>query len=346
MRPAHFLPTGAFALAMLGARVAGAQWTPLDGGTSVSMRGLSVVSSRIVWASGERGTVLRTTNGGSSWELRRVSGAETMDLRAVHGRSSTVAHVAATAGRIWRTTDGGTTWTLRYQASDTSVFLDAIEFWDDQRGIALGDPMGGRFLILVTTDGGETWRESPQGSRPAAIDGEAAFAASGSSLALATGGRAWLGSGGSVARLHQTTDWGASWTVAATPIRQGSPSQGIFAVAAPATGSLIIVGGDYQQPDSSRANVALSRDGRSFTTPPGQPAGFRSGAAVLTRGSRPALVVAVGTSGSDISYNHGGTWEPFGSTGYHAVRVSPDGVFFASGGAGRLARFDARVLTR
>jgi photosystem II stability/assembly factor-like uncharacterized protein len=336
-------------IALLGLLVAArsqsqSQWTPLQSGSSASLRGLSVVDRQIVWASGERGTVLRTVDGGSTWATFPVPGAERMDLRAVHGRSARVAHVAATAGRIWRTTDGGATWSLRYQAADTAVFLDAIEFWDDRRGMALGDPIDGHFLVLSTDDAGETWREAPRGARPAAVPGEAAFAASGSSLVLAPEGRAWLGSGGSVARLHVTVNWGASWSVADTPMRQGAPSQGIFAIAIPRTGSAVIVGGDYAQPDSSRANVSLSADGRTVATAPSGPRGFRSGVAIHTRGALPAVVIAVGTSGSDLSLNHGGSWTPFGATGYHAVRVSRDGVFFASGGAGRLARFDSSVL--
>jgi len=191
----------AFPAASLSAQ---ATWEPLKVETTASFRGLSVVDDRVVWASGTRGTVIHSTDGGNTWRVDSIPGAATFDLRGIHARSANVAHVAATAGRIWRTTDGGRTWSLRYQASDTTMFLDGIVFVDDRTGFTLGDPMGGRFVILVTRDGGETWSEAPPNSRPAAMEGEAAFAASGTSLVFVSPRHGWLGTGGSVARVFRT----------------------------------------------------------------------------------------------------------------------------------------------
>ncbi|HEX4933443.1 MAG TPA: hypothetical protein VFV33_09705, partial [Gemmatimonadaceae bacterium] len=211
-----------------------AQWTPLASGTTASLRGLSVVDGRTAWASGTKGTVVHTTDGGATWIVSTIPEGARFDLRSVHARSARVAHVAATAGRIWRTTDGGATWSLRYQASDTTVFLDAIAFWDDANGMALGDPIGGRFFLLVTRDGGETWREVPFDERPVTHDGEAAFAASGSSLLLqgrADSAVAWIGSGGLAARVHRSVNGGRQWVAYDTPVRQGESATGIFSVA-------------------------------------------------------------------------------------------------------------------
>jgi hypothetical protein len=323
-----------------------AQWTPLPSGTTASLRGLSVVDARTAWASGTRGTIVHTTDGGTSWRVDSISGGAALDLRAIHARSPRIAHVAATAGRIYRTTDGGRSWTLRYQASDTSVFLDAIDFWDDQHGIALGDPMDGRFFLLLTRDGGDTWHEPAIDERPATEDGEAAFAASGSSLLLLGTSDslvAWIGSGGKAARMHRSMNRGRSWVAYPTPMRQGGSSEGIFSVAAIPGGGLLIVGGHYAQDDSTRGNAAASRDGtqwRALTD--GGPRGYRSGVAFARTDSAPALGIAVGPGGSDISRDGGNRWEPFDRAGYHAVRASRDGIFYASGSGGRLARFDAK----
>lgn len=333
----------ALLLAALPISPAGAQWEALRSGTTASLRGLSVVDASVAWASGSRGTVVHTTDGGQTWRVDAVPGAERLDLRAIHARSTQVAHVAATAGRIWRTTDGGRSWTLRYQATDTSVFLDAIDFWDDRHGIALGDPIGGRFLVLRTDDGGDTWREAPSGERPAAREGEAAFAASGSSLIVSGDAHVWLGSGGLAARLHHSADRGRTWRVLDAPHPSG-PSAGTFALAW-TPDRLFTAGGDYQRPDDA-AQVAGSyalekgEPGAPVAVANGVPRGFRSGLAASQVGGAWVLVT-VGTNGTDISRDGGLTWLPFDTAGFHAVRASRDGTFFASGSDGRVAVYHA-----
>ncbi len=47
--------------------IAGAQWQKQTVDTKASLRGLSVVSEKIVWASGTGGTFLKTIDGGKNW---------------------------------------------------------------------------------------------------------------------------------------------------------------------------------------------------------------------------------------------------------------------------------------
>jgi photosystem II stability/assembly factor-like uncharacterized protein len=320
---------------------AGAQatWELLKVETSASFRGLSVVSDRVIWASGTRGTVIRSADGGATWQVDSIPGAATMDLRAIHARSPLVAHVAATAGRIWRTTDGGKSWSLRYQSADTTMFLDAITFFDDARGMALGDPMGGRFVILVTADGGETWNEAPAASRPAALDGEAAFAASGTSLVVAGSRLGWLGTGGSAARVFRTVDAGATWTAALSAIPPRAGSGGVFSVAFADPMHGIVVGGDYERADSSNGTAALTSDGGITWQPATRfPRGYRSGVALRRINQDDLIAVAVGTTGSDVSRDGGLTWSPLDGTAFNAVQFAPSGVAFAVGARGRVAR--------
>lgn len=344
------LVTSVAAVVLLGlsASRAGAQaeWETLNAGTSASLRGLHAVSDRVVWASGTAGTVIHTVDGGASWRLDSIPMASPFDIRAVHARSEMVAHAAATAGRIWRTLDGGKSWSLRYQATDTTVFLDAIAFWDNRHGIALGDPIGGRFFVLLTDDGGETWREAPVESRPAAVDGEAAFAASGTSLVAMGIGAAWIASGGRVARVHRTVDRGRTWQVSDTPIQGGSGSNGVFSISFATLRDGVAVGGDYRFPDSTRATAAFTRDG-GVTWEPARvlPRGYRSGVSTRWRRGTRVLALAVGTNGSDYSLDGGVSWTALDATGFNAVAVSPSGVAFAVGDRGRLARMDTGRLT-
>lgn len=318
-------------------------WEALKVETTASFRGLSVVDDRVVWASGTQGTVIRSTDGGGSWTVDSIPGGATFDLRGIHGRSDRVAHVAATAGRIWRTTDGGRTWSLRYQSPDTTMFLDAITFRNDRDGMALGDPMNGRFVILVTHDGGDTWTEAPTSARPAAMEGEAAFAASGTSLVLAGGRFGWIGTGGSVARVFRTLDTARTWTAASSAIPPRAGTGGVFSVAFADPLHGVVVGGDYERPDSASGTAALTRDGGATWIPASRfPHGYRSGVAMRRVNKDELIAVAVGTTGTDVSRDGGVTWTPLDDTPFNAVQFAPTGVAFAVGGRGRIARLVIR----
>jgi len=318
-------------------------WESLKVETTASFRGLSVVDDRVVWASGTRGTVIRTIDGGTTWSVESLPGAATFDLRGIHARNANVAHVAATSGRIWRTTDGGRSWSLRYQSADTSRFLEAIVFVNDRVGFTLGDPMGGRFVMLVTRDGGDTWSEGPANSRPEALEGEAAFAASGTTLVFANPRQGWLGTGGTVARVFRTVNGGASWTVAPSAIPPRTGSGGVFSVAFAGLLHGVVVGGDYERPDSARGTSAFTQDGGATWQPSTSfPRGYRSGVAMRRVDEDNLLAIAVGTTGSDLSRDGGRTWSPLDGTPFNSVQFAPSGVAFAVGGRGRVARLSVR----
>ncbi len=211
---------------------AGAQWIPQQSNTTAEFRGLVAVSPAVVWASGTRGRVARTTDGGTTWRLDTIPGADSLDLRSVAPRSATMA-VAMVAGeaekgaaKIYRTTDGAH-WTQRFDTREKGAFLDAIAFWDDQHGVALGDPIDGKLFILTTDDGGASWARVPTASSPSVLPGEASFAASGTCLAVLGSSNAWIGTGGGArARVFRSTDRGRTWSVADTPIHAGNASLG------------------------------------------------------------------------------------------------------------------------
>ena len=314
-------------------------WEPLKVETTASFRGLSVVDDRVVWASGTRGTVIHTVDGGSTWLVDSLPGAGTFDLRGIAARNERVAHAAATAGRIWRTTDGGKSWSLRYQATDTTMFLDGIVFVSDRVGYTLGDPMNGHFVLLVTRDGGDTWSEAPVNSRPPAENGEAAFAASGTSLVFSGPRHAWLGTGGSVARVVRSIDGASTWSAAPSAIPPRTGSGGVFSVAFVDELHGVVVGGDYQSPDSSLGTAAFTSDGGATWEPAQRfPRGYRSGVAMRRIGKDALTAIAVGTSGSDLSRDGGRTWTPLDATAFNAIQFAPSGMAFAVGGRGRVAR--------
>ena len=137
-----------------------ARWEKQTSGTTVRLRGVSAVSASVAWASGQGGTYARTTDGGRTWRTATVPGAEALDFRDVDAFDADTAYLLAIGegdkSRIYKTTDGGRTWALQFRNENPSAFFDAMAFWDRDHGIAMSDPVQGRFLVITTSDGGRT----------------------------------------------------------------------------------------------------------------------------------------------------------------------------------------------
>ena len=182
-------------------RAAAGTWQLQTSGTSERLRAVSAVSEKVAWASGNKGTVLRTEDGGAPLDrrcrfpARRASTSGTSRRRATALPTSS-ASAPATSRAIYKTTDAGKTWVLQFTNPDPKAFYDAIAFWDERNGIAVGDPVDGRFTILRTSDGGRTWALTPEADRPRALPGDGMFAASGTCLVVQGRTNAWIGTGG------------------------------------------------------------------------------------------------------------------------------------------------------
>ena len=146
----------------LSGSVAFAQWQPQTINTKADFRGLCVVSPNVAWVSGTKGTYARTTDGGKTWSVGTVPGAEKLDFRDVEAFGEATAYLLSAgpgdASRIYKTSDGGKSWAMQFKSADPAAFFDAIAFWDEKNGIALGDPVKGRFQLVVTDDGGANWK--------------------------------------------------------------------------------------------------------------------------------------------------------------------------------------------
>jgi photosystem II stability/assembly factor-like uncharacterized protein len=326
--------------------VARGQWVAQTSGTSVRLRGVSAVNGRVAWASGAGGTYARTTDGGRTWRAGVVPGAEKLDFRDVDAFDADTAFLLAIGdgehSRIYRTDDGGQHWALQFQNHRPSAFFDCMAFWNRERGIAISDPVDGRFLIVATDDGGRTWNEMPAEGMPSALAGEGAFAASGTCVAVGDASRAWFGTGGPAgARVFRTEDGGRSWQVSPAPLAMGAAA-GVFSLTLWGAGEGAAVGGDYKLEKESAGNAALTDDGgaswRAVTE--SRPAGYRSCVARVP-GARGPLLIAVGPSGSDYSVDGGRAWTALGVEGFHALSISRGGeAAWAVGEQGRVARLD------
>jgi len=305
--------------------------TPVE----ASLRGLSAVTPEIAWASGSDGTWLRTIDGGETWKNGIIGGLDTVDFRSIHAFDALTA-IAVSAGQpavIYKTTDGGETWDLKHTESE-KAFLDGISFADDKRGYVFGDPVDGKWMILQTMNQGESWY--PLSNLPDAAEGEAGFAASGSSL-LAQGNNLWLGSGGTEANLYRSNDEGETWEKFSSPLIQGEASQGIFSITQIGEGEVYCVGGDYTLLDSTADNAGLFlSQSNEWVTIQQPPSGYRSGVVYF---SEFKWVLTVGPGGSDFSSDGGISWSSFSGEGFHSIRLGhTEASVWASGSNGKIGR--------
>ena len=323
------------------------QWESLRSGTDARLRGLSAVSDKVAWASGARGTILRTIDGGRVWQPLAIPGTADLDFRDIDAMSDRVAYVLSIGNgptsRIYKTIDGGQTWTLQFQNSDADAFFDAMAFWDDARGIAISDSVGGRFVIIRTTDGGATWTPVPASALPPALDNEGAFAASGTNVAVFGTQQVWIGTGAaSKARVLRSTDAGATWAIAETPLAAG-PSAGIYSIAFRDARHGLVVGGDYAKEDEAVDNAAVTGDGGKTWKRATGLSGYRSVVANLPGGrGRSQIWLAIGPNGADVSTDDGRTWKQVSSLGFDTASIgraaNGEPVAFAAGANGRLGR--------
>lgn len=327
---------GALAIALFLAFSASAQWVRQEAGTVSGLRGLSVVGERVVWASGTGGTFVRTVDGGKTWTGGVVPGAEKLDFRDVEAFDENTAYLLSIgngdASRIYRTDDGGRTWRLQFKNSDPNAFFDAFAFWDRNNGIAMSDPVGGKYVLISTSDG-ENWRPMDTDKMAGAKQGEAAFAASGTCIVTKGAKSVFLVTGGSDARVFRSTNRGTSWLEAETPIVKGTAGSGIFSIAVFDALNAVIVGGNYEKPEQTAGTLAFTRNGGKTWTAGSGLSGYRSGVAYIDK----TTIIAVGTNGSDLSTDGGATWRRLDSENYNAVAAFGNTVW-AVGPKGLVSR--------
>jgi photosystem II stability/assembly factor-like uncharacterized protein len=315
---------------------------PQQSGTTALLQAVSPVSEQVVWVSGHRGTWARTLDGGATWQTGRVAGADTLQFRDVYAASADTA-VLLSAGpgdlsRIFRTTDGGRSWAEQHVNPDSAGFYDCLAFWDARHGIAYGDEVDGRLVVLETEDGA-TWRRLDGSRLPAAQPGEGGFAASGTCVVTleGDGDHAWIATGNAArARVLRTADGGQSWAVSEPPL-PGGEGAGAASVAFRSADVGVALGGDIGAPKARGDYVALTSDGGASWRTGGRPtfAGAIYGGAYVPHAT-PATLFVVGPGGADWSRDDGRTFARIDTLSYW-------GLGFASPRAGWLVGPNGRI---
>lgn len=316
-------------------------WTLQTSGVTARLRGVSAVNDRVAWASGSESSVLRTADGGATWQKLTVTTDE-LDFRDIDAIDAQIAYVLSIgngpASRIYKTTDGGATWTLQFRNEDPKAFFDAMSFWDADHGVVMGDSIDGQFCIMTTQNGGHVWQRVSASALPVALENEGAFAASGSNIAVFGKTNAWIGTGAAGrARVLRTDDRGRTWKIAETPLMAG-PSAGIFSVAFRDAKHGVIVGGDYKKEKEAIDNLAVTSDGGVTWKLTKGLSGYRSVVAYVP-GAKTPTVVAIGPSGTDYSTDDGRTWKVLEGPGFDSLSFARDrAIGWAAGARGSVGR--------
>lgn len=218
-----------------------------------------------------------------------------------------------------------------YKEEHEKVFYDCMKFFDELNGIVIGDPIDNCLSILITRDGGNTWGKIDCENLPQIEDGEAAFAASNTNIAI-VGENAWIVTGGLKARVFHTDDMGLTWNVYNTPIIQGKNTTGIYSVDFYNEKQGIICGGDYTNKFGNYANKAITNDGGKTWEVVSENMQPKYVSCVQyvpnTQGKE---VFAVSTNGIFYSKDSGRKWEKVSEEGFYSIRFASSTIAWISG---------------
>jgi len=143
-----------------------------------------VTPNTYAWLPSEKLSFAKTSDGGNTW----TGGSIPMGPEPYASNLCPISAQTAWASGldidyvsyVLRTDDGGTTWTRQLENgfSDAASYVNFVHFWDDQNGVAMGDPTESDtdpvpfFEIYTTADGGLTWTRVPSANIPPPVANE------------------------------------------------------------------------------------------------------------------------------------------------------------------------------
>ncbi|WP_281240141.1 sialidase family protein [Flavobacterium praedii] len=299
----------------------------------ISLRAI-VVDQDKIWYAGDKNRFgffdLKTNQ---KFENSIVEDALEIEFRSI---AKTSIHIyvlsVANPGLLYQITKDGKKVKLVYQEKDQKVFYDSMQFWNDKEGIAIGDPIKDCLSVLITNDGGNSWRKIPDDKLPKVAEGEAHFAASNTNIVI-KGNDTWIVSGGKKSRVFYSPDKGISWNVYDTPIVQGKQMTGIFTADFYDAENGFVAGGNYELLNQNTENKARTKDGGKTWDLIGNGGGFGYASCVqYVPKSDSKGIVVVGASGLYYSSDGGINWIQFSKDpSLYTIRFLSDTVAIAAG---------------
>lgn len=307
-----------------------------------SIRALEVVDDNTVWFAGSNGMFGYTTDSGKHWEIDSIQiNGNPLEFRAISVTDNAVFLLnVASPAYLLKSVDEGENWDIVYHEDHEKVFYNSMKFWDNENGIAVGDPIDGCLSVIITKDGGDRWKKLDCSLLPETVEGEAGFAASNTNIAV-QGSHAWLASGGTKARIFHSPDKGESWEVYNTPMQQGGKMTGIFSVDFFDESVGMIFGGDWENQSDNTKNKSITADGGKTwrLIADGEHPGYRSCVQYIpnTKGKG---IMSVGIPGISYSTNGGNNWQEIDKTYFYTLRFAPKGNMAWLAGKNKIAQMD------
>ncbi|MCK0159912.1 WD40/YVTN/BNR-like repeat-containing protein [Allomuricauda sp. F6463D] len=297
---------------------------------SVSIRAIIFLDNRTLAFAGSSG--IYGTVDVNSLQVRtnvQTYDSITPNFRAVGGTTQDFFMLSVESpALLYKTGDQGQM-ELVYTEEGEDVFYDSLAFWNDSDGIAVGDTVDGCLSIIITRDGGNSWIKVSCSDLPQGIDGEGAFAASNSNIAV-QGDKVWIGT--TEGRIYFSDDKGITWQIQHTPMISETLTQGIYSMDFFDENTGFAIGGDYTQPEYNEANKIKTVDGGKTwqLIADGQEPGYKS-CVQFVPDSNGKELVAVGFTGISYSSDGGESWRQLSNESFYTVRFLNDSIAFAAG---------------
>ena len=305
-----------------------------------SIRAISSPDAQTLWYAGNRGQLGYTEDGGKTWFRDSISvDGKLLEFRSIVLTPQAVFLLSVSSPAIvFRSVDKGRNWERVYEERHPDTYYNSMKFWDEQEGIAVGDPVEGCLSVILTRDGGRSWSKLPCSFLPQTPEGEAGFAASNTNIDV-HGDHVWWATGGEKSRILHSPDRGRNWEIFQTPIVEGGEMTGIYSMDFLDESYGIIVGGDWNEKSRNTRCKAMTTDGGKnwHLIRDGQEPGFRSCVQYVpsTQGKQ---LFAIGTPGISFSKDGGNSWMELSKADFYTIRINENSQTAWLAGRNKIAR--------
>ncbi|GMN09222.1 hypothetical protein MTsPCn9_03220 [Croceitalea sp. MTPC9] len=314
---------------------------------SVSIRAIEFLDSNTLAFAGSKGIYGTVeANSGKARANNMKYHTSIPEFRAVaHTSTDFFMLSVANPALLYKTGDNGKM-DLVYIEEGEGVFYDAMKFWNDKEGIAIGDGEDGCLSIIITRDGGHNWTKLPCNVLPDlspisinnndshddvnSFNGVGAFAASNTNIEI-LGDNTWVMT--SRQPLLFSSDKGKTWEAIITPINTHEYLyQGIYSIDFFDKDLGYGIGGSFDEPEGNSSNKIITKDGGKTwqLIADGEAPGYKSCVQFVPNSGGKDLI-SIGFTGIDYSNDGGASWKQLSEEGFYTIRFLNDSIAYAAG---------------